>query len=780
MDNRSIKESMVAIKKEKLSIILKELLHLKYILNYYSPKAIQDPQYREKTNKIDMSTANKSLKSIEKSLERVKKYIDILQEHTAKEEDIYFLILHSKIEYDFNTILYIIELIYKKVYQIFEESYHQYIPKPTLGRRFSNNNLVGYLKEHYESIINALLKKEYKGLILSWSYRNYISLEEKHEQFIAQSTNKEGAYINLPYWYYEIPILLPSVGHECVRIALLQEDFLIKGVKNFFQKAVSNYLNKPRNDLSFAQEEIILMDKYNLTDKIVADLISYKIYGIAYLYSLFHDIIAVGLAKTFALNIKKEQEEFSSKQESIKEFIERYFEWKASSYKFDPLRDISLIRLYVLINYALMHPSSYDNSPVHIEHINQMHSLLNAIVGFSDKKSDLESIYANHPHYYNSFLILNEAITNIAKLYINTAYEKGLLFLEKRDLIKQINFKTLWEKHFKNNIHKNELRKILYNDMLKIITKECENEKEKNEIGTPYVLTFVKMLKKLQCNFLQKSHTQSCLDNVINHCFKDESYYHAFGLYDLAILKDTSQYPIKLNSIIKKKFQEIDALNEGTKERYYKSHFSLMQIYPTINGKNESKSNNITLLYNIDLTSTYGNILEFMAKSTLKLAKILKEHTAIFKKVKIFKTLGPGDLIVLIDGVSNEDFLGLTEKIQPLPFIKRTFTTVLAQKDMKYNIKPNKNYQIVSYIRLDLSAKESVYDIIKSTLKEFDARYIDKIYHTSGVLDLEVVWKRETSLKTVMSFYNILMKKSLVRDFQTKFNKLYPLNNGKI
>ncbi len=779
MQVRSIKESMVAIKKEKLSIILKELLHLKYILNYYSPKSVQNPQFREKTNKIDMSTANESLRSVEQSLEKVQEHIKILEQFSQNEEDIYFLLLHSKIEYDFNTILYIIELIYKKVYQIFEESYHQYIPKPTLGRRFSNNNLVAYLKEHYESIINSLLKNEYQGLILSWSYRNYISLEEKHEQFLNDYGNSYGAYINLPYWYYEIPILLPSVGHECVRIALLQEEFALNAFKKSFQKMVSSYLNNPRNDLSFVQEETILLDKFNVTEKIIADLISYRVYGIAYLYSLFHDLIGVGLSKVFSLKTKLSQKNYFQEPNSIKEYIEEHFEWKISSYKFDALRDISLIRLQVLLNYATMLPSSFEDSPKHVKRIAQMKNLLDAILSTTSNKSNLESIFANHPHYYNSFVVMKEALVNIANVYLESAKEAGLIFLENEELIKRIDFKGLWEEHFKRSIHKNELRKLLYSKMLNIIKKSANIRDEKNEIGTPFVLTFVKMLKKFQCP-KNKFDEYSCLDTTINKCFKNENYYHAFGLYDIAIVKNTINYPNKLDLVIQNKFQEIQALNEGKRERYYKSHFSLMQIYPTIIGENKSSASDMTLLYNIDLTTTDENILEFMAKSTLILAKIIQENLESFNKVKIFKTLGPGDLIVLIDGVNNEDFLGLTEKIQPLPFIKRTLTSVLAKKDTKNNITPNSNYQIVSYIRLDLSANKSVFEILSNALKEFDARFIEKIYHTSGVLDLEIVWKRKTSLKTVMSFYNVLMKKSLVRDFQTKFNKIYPLEQGRV
>lgn len=769
MGNKTIKESMVTIKEDKLTIVLKELLHLKYILNYYRTSSPKDKPYKlkGKTNKVDMSIANESLKSVENSLRKLRTYIEKLREHSSDSVDnIYFLILDSQIGYDLNNILYVIELIYKKVYQIFEESYHQYIPKPTLGRRFSNNNLVGNLKGHYESIIKSLVADDYKGLILSWSYRNYISLEEKHDRFTNNNGDKYGAYINLPYWYYEIPTLLPSVTHECIRISLLQDNFKYKELKKRLENAVNSYLNNPRDDLSFTQEEKILSDKYNLTNKIVADLLSYKIYGNAYIFSLFHDIIGAGLAKAFDLKDKHNLKMYKS----LKDYIENNFDWKASSYKFNNLRDISIIRLKVLLSYV----DSAEGSIEDKEHIEQMNELLLSVLSSEGKRSNLESIYENHPHYKDSFLVLKRALLNISKLYIDEVSKLESISLKELENIKNIDFQKLWTQHFNGSIHKNDLRKLLHKETLENIERNIKKENKRAEIGTPYSLTFVKMHKKLNCN---NSSELKCLDSVINRCFEDKPpYYHAFGIYDLAILKKTSEYPRNFKESTDKKFKKIDELNSGKKERYYESRYSLMQIYPTIEGKSCEKDNDVSVMYNIDLTTINNSAGRFLACTILRIARRLESNLSEFCKVQIFKTLGPGDLIVLIDGVSNNDFLKLTEKVLPLPFIKRTFTTILAKKDRKESIKPNKNYQIVSFVRLDLSSKEPVESIVKSIIEsDFGENHIDSINLTSGVLDLEIVWRAETSIKTVMEFYNSLMEKSYVRDFQTKFNKNYSL-----
>ena len=759
MENKTIKKSMVEIKKEKLAIVLKEFLHLKYILNYYSSRA---PQERAKrTNKVDMSTANKSLEDVEESLKKLKSHIDMLNKSSScSSDEIYFLILHSKIGHNLNNTLYILELIYKKVYQIFEESYHQYIPKPTLGRRFSNNNLVGNLKSHYEGIIKSLVDNEDAGLILSWSYRNYISLEEKHDRFADSNSNRYGAYINLPYWYYEIPTLLPSVAHECVRTSLSKENFKFKNKKKNFEKAVSRHLNSPKSNLSFPLEEIILSDKYNLTNKVVADLISYRIYGNAYLYSLFSDTIGAGLSKVFDLRNKPTLKEY----DSIKDYIENNFNWKALSFKFNNLRDISVIRLKVLIDYAKKYQVN-DN-----EYIKQMEELLAAIIPPEEKKSGLELIYENHQHYKDSFLVLKDALLSVTKLYTIEANNFELPDLKD---IKNINFQELWDKHFEENIHKNDLRKLLHRNTLAKIKDRITDKEKQKDIGKPYSLVFIKMLKKLICD---KKDGQKCLDDTIDRCFRGKHYYHAFGIYDIAIIKDISEYPEKLDNTIVKKLNKISELNSGDKERFYESRFSLMQIYPTIKGENIEEESNVSVMYNIDLATESNSAGENLANSICDIATEIEKNKKSFREVKIFKTLGPGDLIVLVDGVSNRDFLMLTEKVLPLSFIKRTFTTVLAEKNKKEKITPTNDYRIVSFVRLDISGKETLDAIMGSVLPEDIKEQIESINFTSGVLDLEIKWKAKTSVKTVMDFYNSLMEKSYVRDFQTKFNKNYALD----
>lgn len=781
---------MITIKKEKLAIVLKELLHLKYILNYYSPQTNEESNNQKETRKVDMSTANKSLQDIEKSLKKLNDHIEALQDN-IDDENIYFLILHSKIGRDFNNILYIIELVYKKVYQIFEESYHQYIPKPTLGRRFSHNNLVGRLKEHYETMIRTLTKEDYSdGLILSWSYRNYIALEEKHNRFTNNNRDTYGAYISLPYWYYEIPTLLPSVAHECMRIALLKGSKVLTNVRSRFDSVVNQHLNTQRNDLSFTYEEKILEERYNLSSKVVADLAAYSIYGNAYLYSIFHDTIGVELSKLFELKDMEKQEEVvtsldTRESSSLLEYIKDNFDSKISSIRFDPTRDISLIRLNVLLAYA---KADSEKSTQDDDTFLEMENLLNAILLVytdekrSSKASELEKIFTNHEHYLGSFIVYKKAILNTIELYKKTATSVKVEISSIKVKSNTIDFNELWSAHLNNVIHKNELRKQLHKktfDELDSLNRNITHKDE--ELGQPFSLTFVKILKDIKCDESEHERT-ICLDQEIDSCFKNSDYFHAFGIYDLAILKNTTDYHKDINNIIKEKFDNIEKLNARINTRYYESKFSLMQMYPTIKGSRDTKCNRVSILYNIDLKVSDIDTHTSLADSITKIAKKLNSKPGQFIEAKIFKTLGPGDLIVLIKGVPQDNFLYFTEEIIPLQCVKRTFTTILAAKGKKESIKPDRKYRTVSFIRLNLNKEQSLKDTVGSIYEDMKqnniSQYVDSIHFTSGVLDLEIIWKPGTSVQQIMNFYDALMTKKIVRDFQTKFNKIYPVDTN--
>jgi len=796
MSKISIKQSLIQIKKEKLSIMLKEILHLRYILNYYSLKpknrdsSSDTKQTIESANiKEDMSTAEESLISVKESLKEVYDIIKILDNYInsdkdTQEENLYFIILQDYIGKTINNTLHTIELIYKKIYQIFEESYNQYIPKPTLGRRFSNNNLVSTLKSHYEKIINSLGVAKSK-LILSWSYKNYMSLEySQYELNRYNSTKSYETFINLPYWYYELPTLLPSITHACIKIVLTQKDSKIREQKEQIEKDIKSYSINLQNNLLIADK--ILDKDIALTDKIIADITAFAIHGNAYIYSLFHETIGIGMAELFDISLKKDIVPKGATT-PISEYMEECFEYRVLPYKFNPLRDISAIRLHVLLSFAIETDS----------YILEMKKLLNSILNTNNMSMVSKLYNKNHPHYKDYYNIYNEVAIDIIEAY-KSAIEHSNIIYEIKSIFKGVkttNFNQLWEKHLNDGyVHKNEFRKILHEQTKINLEKIINKDLDKLGWGEPYSMRFVKIHKSIDCTLKDKNSKDNCFDKKINHYF--ENYYHSFGIYDLLLIYSTKNLYENIDVIIEQKFEKF---NDKLELRYYESRFALMKIYPTIeasgNSNNDTKQY-VSIMYNIDLNFPIDEErYQFLANAIDTIAETIKtesqnfcddsksnENASIekkFSKANIYKSLGPGDLIVIIDGVPEDNFLQFSQYIVALKEVKRTFTTVLT-KD-KESLEPGEEYNIVSYVRLALDEEETLDSKINNILDKYykedigNRDKIEKVYITSGVLDLEIIWNNTATTKDVINFYELCMRERVIKDFQTKFNKKYPL-----
>jgi len=774
------KNSLVAIKQEQLLIILKELLHLQHILNFYKRgnKDLNSP-----TRKEDMFSAHSNLEKIQKELlELNERAIKLLKVYRDKEDSEYqnfkFILIYGYITQTINNALIIIELIYKKVYQIFEEAQNQYIPKPNLGRRFSNNNLLQALKENFQSLISMLAPNYNNSLLLSWSYRNYFQIEQRQENLLFINDNRYGNYINLPYWYYELPILLPSITHEAVRIAMLQDKNNIKEIKEFIVKKVNKYIAKPDQSRKYIIKEKILNPKNKLIEKVLADVISYSIYKDSYIQSIVHDLFGVGLATQFNIKLKNNPIKQSNTLLDI-------FHLEIKSWKFNKHRDITIIRLYILLNIAKNNRS-----------IDAIREFIESIIPLKNMRYGISEVYKNHPHYYNDYIEYIEAYRDIVNLFttiFNKKYKKRkepvIKSIEKiidKDKIK-IDFNQLWRLRLKKLkkdmvLHKNEFRKILHQKTLKSLNSYIKSLNYKypgklgkqDDIGKPFTLTFVKLRKDIEC----QDKENLCLDEYIKNQFQD--YKNSFGIYDLLKIENTLNYQ-NINDSLDKIISYIkDITKEQNRPKFFESKYSLMQFFPTISGS-KLNSSDIDILYNIELDnqliaketekSSQTN-LEFAVK---EIVDTLIENSSFFHTAYIYKSLGPKDLMVYVKGVDNQDLLKLNTNLTKLISIRRTFTTIATNPKTKADIKPLTNsYYIVSYLRMKLSNNVNIEQKITDAIEQLDPieqYYIERISIISGVLDIQIIWRGGTKTAIVFKLYDILMRKRLVSDFQTKFNR---------
>ncbi len=777
----SIQKSLVYIKKEQIAIMIKEILHLKHILIFYKGENIEN----------DMSISFKNLQEVESKLIKLKYYLKIFEDGSISNDYPKFIMLYDYIGRHIHDSLHIVELIYQRVNQVFEEGYNQYIPKPILGRRFSNNNLMITLKKNYQDIISTLFtKKENFDLILSWSFKNYFQLEYSHNNFM---DNNYGNYINLPYWYYEIPILLPSITHECGRVSLLQKDSKIDKFRELFRQEIKDFLRKNINSSTLIEEEIILQREHHLVEKVLSDIIGYIIYDKAYIYSIFHDTIGLGIAELFEFkdnNKKFDKKDFEKEnKKNGDEYFHDYFDNKMSSWKFEPRKDITIIRLHILLSLL---PKGKDKT------INEMQNLLNGIILIDDKYNSsysFKKLYEEkHPHYKQTYIKYSKAYSKIINMVLKwikkTSIQKKLKnILSSLPKESKIDFLYLWEQRFEKLkqseiLHKNEFRKLLHKETLKKIEKLAGSSKG---IGDPYVLTFTKLQKKFNCDNIDDCNTgEGCLDCSINNHFDKKLNYHSFGIYDLfkcrSTIKDTQID--KHLEILENKLNTQNEYNKKSKKqdkptkkiKYYESKFSLMQIFPDIEGTYHDNRLNVSLMYNIELHQSENKT--YLYNALKEISEKLYAKKEDFSKAVIFKSLGPKDIIILIEGVSSKDLLIFNPELASLNCTKRTFTTVISKLDEKQEIKPNNKYNILSYLRIKHYSGEEFREELKGIIDTFKGkRYIKEVLLISGVMDIQIIWKKDTQTATIVTLYDLLMKKGLVTDFQTKFNKILTLES---
>lgn len=778
----TVQRSLVYIKKEQITIMMKEILHIKHILIFYKG---DNDAYN------DMTISFNNIKKVERKLKELKNHLKILETDSISENYPKFILLYDYIGRHIHESLQIVELIYQRVNQIFEEAYNQYIPRPTLGRRFSNNNLMVALKKNYQEIISTLSNSE-SDLVLSWSFKNYFQLEYAHDKFTDNSSDKYGNYINLPYWYYELPLLLPSITHECGRVVLLQQDNKINHLKVSLNTKVNEFLNKQSISSTFIKEENILKKSSRLVDKVISDIIGFIIYDKAYIYSIFHDTIGLGIAGLFEFQekekIKQKRDVYPLKDKGNDEF-NHIFDMKMSSWRFSKRRDITIIRLHILL--SLLSDNDKDSRDI------EMQNLLNSIMLMDKNNRDefsFADIYKGHPHYTDTYQSYAKAYRDIISLVLDwirdtkvkeTLY--GIVNQKETSFFKEI-FLELWDGRFKKLeeakpkiLHKNEFRKLLHKNRIKKI--ERATGCKEGSLGDPFALTFTKLQKNITCDNLKIcTKEESCLDCHINdesNKFKEDNS-HCFGIYDLFKCKPTKDYE-DIDNQLEGLEEKLDHQNQQDREstssskpteriKYYESKFSLMQIYPTILGTLKDQTLKVDLLYNIELNRRKEG--DYLYDAIIEIAKKLEDVKSLFSSADIFKSLGPKDIIVYVKGVSSQDLLGLNPKISSLSCTKRTFTTVLSELDDKKNITPAKDYNIVSYLRIkhysNDSFKKKFIDIIDRSKEK---KYIKEVLLISGVLDIQIIWKKGTSIEEIVKLYNRFMRENLVTDFQTKFNK---------
>ena len=268
-----------------------------------------------------------------------KKILDYLEDKLSKYSYTEDLIIFSFLYREIEDILKILNLVAKFLKFKKENSRQIYIPRPLLHRRYRLFNLQAYLRDELARTEIRLLNKYPKF----FGQKDLINFLLTSDYDIGDTVNNYGedvALIKGSFFWREMVRLYPIIMHEVANklIKNLKEDIY----KKFLQVAEVLHIRTMKN--VFVQYEVFFSKRElnNLINSILADTISFLIFGDSYILSL---ISYSGLGNEYytSLNTNEEVVKLDKKYKCMD------FEFLETDVNFNPKREYMLVRLKVLL-----------------------------------------------------------------------------------------------------------------------------------------------------------------------------------------------------------------------------------------------------------------------------------------------------------------------------------------------------------------------------------------------------------------------------------------------
>ena len=772
--------SLQFIQTEKMVIILKELKNIKQILEFFC--GYDDCQKQSKDTKPikrNIRYLLKDIDSLQKKIERLK----TINEDLENQELMLFLIQYDYIRIEIEDMLKVIQALYHKMQQLFGEALNQYLPYPVLGRRFSNNGIMMYLNNYYRELYKTLSLdgQPKKNLMLSWNYRTgfqyriLLNRELKRENYQGNTYNN---YIDLPYWYYELPMLLPAITHEVAYLSLRHPSKTTQPIFQDLEKRLNDFLHDSNNNFVQKVQEVIGYEKYSsdLAKVIMGDVIAYQIHGSSYVHSLFHNIIGEKLSQDFLKLVYDEKDD--------EKIVLLPNEWIFSQKK-----DHSILRLNFMLTF-IAHDNGYKEMKNILQHImpllkedkeNQYN-----IKGFS-------RIYRyNHPNYYSSYLNVQNYLSQLLYTLIEWR-EANLSSLNQIHNIKNApNFSKLWQERFdtlnssKDVMHQNNFRREVHQAVtgvkfLKTLKKDepiiylLELGKARKDLGknADIVTSITNELKRDK--EIYETHTPKNSEHI-------KLQLSVYGIYDWVTIKEkssTTNILTTLSHLLKK-----EEVSKEKRLKYFITKQVLMKVSKTISGTIDKKLSSFSVIFNIEIEKKIhpvecSNGYENLSESIKQIARKLNDNKKMFKEANIYKSLGPKDLTVIVENSDLNYIFQLLEMINQENHTKgkegdvlRTFTIICSPFHQKLTVKsqlPNntEKFSLISYLRISNHFdRNDRYELIeKDKMLSFT--------EVTGIMDFRIQWKEETLIEKVIDYYNRMIGKGYLTDFQTKIEKVF-------
>ena len=749
---------------EKMVIILKELEHIQNILDFFN--GYKAEECKEKPIKQNIAYLKEDIFALQKKIKNLKK----INQDLDPSDLMLFLIQYDYIRTQIEDMLRVIQALYNKMQQLFGETLNQYLPYPTLGRRYSNNGIMMYLGNYYREMLKSFSEDNEPSnkLILGWNYRTgfqyrvFVNRETKRENYKEDTFND---YIDLPYWYYELPMLLPSITHEVSYIALRKPNKKMKVPFENLKEEIKLFLNDKSNNYVQKVQDVIGYDEYgeDLSKVIFCDVIGLKTHGESYINALFHNILGEKLSKDY-LKITHDEEN-------------EYFKILPNEWYFVQKKDHSILRLHFLLSLSKDH-SDYKNMKKLVNNIMPLTADDKPYPGFD------QTYRYNYPNFRASYQSVQNYLTQLLKRL--EKWEK--INQNKLDAIKPLknpDFNKLWENRYEVQrggedtvMHQNNFRQSIHTEISKIDYLATSHEKNESII---YLMELGKARKDINQN-KDINIIQMITDNIDkdkNASDEEErvTKLSVYGIYDwVTITRKRSSFNIteRFENLLQKiPTENTSPIVDGL--RYFKAKQVLMKVHQTIKGHNQNNINpEFSVIFNIELSKKIDSSECTNGYNKLKLAisniaKKLDKHLNNFKTATIYKSLGPKDLTLIINDASLEfifEFLtelNKQESDSEEGKVLRTFTMLCSEFNKLPKIEDN--FVLISYLRISNDFKEDDLEKMKQNT------LMRSLHEVTGVMDFRVEWKKEASIADVLNFYNEMLEHSYLTDFQTKIER---------
>ena len=762
-----IGKSLRLIHLEKLIILSKEITFIENILNYYGGyfdnSSSQDASPKKNIKKFFKDI--NSIKDMIKELERIN------EEH--KTINIDFIIFYDYIRTQIEEILLVIDSLYTKMNQLFGEMLNQYLPYPTFfGRRYSSNGIMMFLDNYYQYLFSRLTNKKANNIILGWSYNNgfrykiFRNKNVRREEYSYQTFND---YIELPYWYYELPFLIPAVTHEVIEISIRTKKSKLQESYKEFENHINSFFEDESNHLIRYIDETLGYGwiRENLAREIFSDYIALKIHGKAYLFTLLHNLLGEHVSKDFLTVIYE--------QNGIK--IDRY-KFQPNDWIFTKKREHNHLRLYFLTHIV-------NNEKENKEYLSDIKNILNQIMNLSDSNSindnGFETLYkSNFPNYYNTYKVVKIYLKELYNSIVNFEFkiDNSIINEIKSDI--DIDFNSLWTNRFdmlKTYSKSDEYIVPYKGEFRKLIHTKFNNlkqlEKEERDIR---ILTLRKVRKDgVNKGKLSKVELRKRLEDIQKENNNpNQECWIAYGIYDFAILEKKNS-TINLKTELDKILKESSKRDEQKTLKYFDSKSILMKVVE-IEEKKVYHNGSFILIVNIEAqkASIHNSLEEEIKKNkkvltgyenlaqTIKdIADKLNKNIDKFQKAQIFKSLGQKDLTIIIKYATISDLNDIIDSLNSIPSVNRTFSIYNTENT---DAKIDKDYIFTSYIRVPKkNSNEVPHKKIKNICKKAT------IYQTTGVMDYRIDWEDLRDIDTLFKNYENIFE--YISDFQTKIEK---------